>query len=141
MVAKVSPGEIFSRFSKEINQKGEKDIDTILSEISSKIIPGMLHWNHPNNIAWFPNLSPRAVVFGAMLENALNSIGFSWASSPALTELEQVIYHFHHQTHFFLFQVVQLIKLGSYFDNFSVAITSCTVASAANKLGTHFGRY
>lgn len=51
----------------------------------------MCHWSHPDNIAWFPNLLPRVLILGSMLETALNCIGFSWSSSPALTELEQVV--------------------------------------------------
>ena len=30
-------------------------------------------------------------VIGVMLEYALNCVGFSWASSPALTEMEQLV--------------------------------------------------
>ena len=91
IVGDVSPGDIFRQFAGELDKTGEKDMQKLLDEISAKIIPGMVHWNHPKNIAWFPNLSPRPVVFGAMLENALNSVGFSWASSPASAELEQVV--------------------------------------------------
>ena len=51
----------------------------------------MCHWSHPHYIAWFPNIHPRVTIIGSMLEYALNCVGFSWASSPALTEMEQLV--------------------------------------------------
>ena len=56
-----------------------------------KIIPGMCHWSHPHNIAWFPCIHPRVTIIGSMLEYTLNCVGFSWESSPALTEMEQLV--------------------------------------------------
>ena len=74
-----------------MNETGEKCFDEMLSEVWEKVVPGMCHWSHPDNVAWFPNLNPRVLTFGAMLETTLNCVGFSWSSSPALTELEQVV--------------------------------------------------
>ena len=91
MISDVKPGDVFNSFTPELNKEGEKDFDTILSEVWTKLVPGMCHWNHPNFIAWFPLVTPRVLIFGSMLELALSCNGFSWASSPALTELEQVV--------------------------------------------------
>ena len=56
-----------------------------------QIVPGMCHWSHPHNIAWFPCIHPRVTILGSMLEYSLNCVGFSWESSPALTEMEQLV--------------------------------------------------
>ena len=31
-------------------------------KVLEKIIPGMCHWSHPENIAWFPNIQPRVTI-------------------------------------------------------------------------------
>jgi len=86
-----APGKIFESFEGELSYSGQKNIKRLLQEVSEKIIPGMCHWSHPDNIAWFPNIQPRVTILASILENALNCIGFSWSSCPALTELEQVV--------------------------------------------------
>ena len=59
MIGDVVPGQVYESFSKNINEKGEHDLTVALDEIWEKIVPGMCHWSHPHNIAWFPNVHPR----------------------------------------------------------------------------------
>jgi len=55
------------------------------------IMPGMTHWNHPGWFAYFPcNNSPPSIL-GEMLTATLGAQGMSWVTSPAATELEQVV--------------------------------------------------
>ena len=91
VIGDVIPGQVYTSFTKCLQDKGEENIESTLNEILEKIIPGMCHWSHPHNIAWFPNVHPRVTIIGAMLEYSLNCVGFSWASSPALTEMEQLV--------------------------------------------------
>ena len=91
VIGDVIPGQVYTSFAKRLQDKGEENIETTLTEIVEKIIPGMCHWSHPHNIAWFPNVHPRVTIIGSMLEYSLNCVGFSWASSPALTEMEQLV--------------------------------------------------
>ena len=83
--------KVFKSFAKRLQDKGEENIESTLNEIMEKIVPGMCHWSHPHNIAWFPCIHPRVTIIGSMLEHSLNCVGFSWASSPALAEMEQLV--------------------------------------------------
>ena len=51
----------------------------------------MTHWNHPGWFAYFPcNNSPPSIL-AEMLTSAIGAQCMSWATSPAATELEQVV--------------------------------------------------
>jgi aromatic-L-amino-acid decarboxylase len=51
----------------------------------------MTHWNHPGWFAYFPcNNSPPSIL-GEMLTATIGAQGMSWVTSPAATELEQVV--------------------------------------------------
>lgn len=41
--------------------------------------------------AYFPALNSPASLLGDMLADGLNCLGFTWASSPAVTELEVIV--------------------------------------------------
>ncbi|XP_034255895.1 histidine decarboxylase isoform X2 [Thrips palmi] len=49
------------------------------------------HWQSPHMHAYFPALNSYPSLLGDMLADAINCIGFTWASSPAATELETVV--------------------------------------------------
>ncbi|KAJ8343595.1 hypothetical protein SKAU_G00309240 [Synaphobranchus kaupii] len=62
--------------------------DTIFNDIEKIIMPGVVHWQSPHMHAYFPALTSWPSLLGDMLADAVNCIGFTWASSPACTELE-----------------------------------------------------
>ena len=65
--------------------------DFIMKDIEYHIIPGITHWQHPRFLPFFPaQLSPSALL-GDTVANAFNQPGFSWACSPAASELETII--------------------------------------------------
>ncbi|KAE8750210.1 hypothetical protein FOCC_FOCC003018 [Frankliniella occidentalis] len=49
------------------------------------------HWQSPHMHAYFPALNSYPSLLGDMLADAINCIGFTWAASPAATELETVV--------------------------------------------------
>ena len=51
----------------------------------------MTHWQHPHFHAYFPAGNSYPSILGDMLSNALGCVGFSWAASPACTELETIV--------------------------------------------------
>jgi aromatic-L-amino-acid/L-tryptophan decarboxylase len=55
------------------------------------IVPGLSHWQHPNFFAYFPANSEYSAVLGDFMSTGLGVLGLSWQSSPALTELEEVV--------------------------------------------------
>uniref|UniRef100_A0A8C5HL56 Histidine decarboxylase n=1 Tax=Gouania willdenowi TaxID=441366 RepID=A0A8C5HL56_GOUWI len=65
-----------------------EDWDKIFSDIERVIMPGVVHWQSPHMHAYYPSLTSWPSMLGDMLANAINCVGFTWASSPACTELE-----------------------------------------------------
>ncbi|XP_066491107.1 histidine decarboxylase [Tiliqua scincoides] len=62
--------------------------DNIFNDIEKIIMPGVVHWQSPHMHAYFPALTSWPSLLGDMLADAINCLGFTWASSPACTELE-----------------------------------------------------
>ncbi|NXC70523.1 DCHS decarboxylase, partial [Anhinga anhinga] len=62
--------------------------DNIFGDIEKIIMPGVVHWQSPHMHAYFPALTSWPSLLGDMLADAVNCLGFTWASSPACTELE-----------------------------------------------------
>ncbi|KAM9645824.1 histidine decarboxylase [Trichechus inunguis] len=62
--------------------------DSIFGDIERIIMPGVVHWQSPHMHAYFPALTSWPSLLGDMLADAINCLGFTWASSPVCTELE-----------------------------------------------------
>ncbi|XP_062998861.1 histidine decarboxylase isoform X2 [Elgaria multicarinata webbii] len=62
--------------------------DNIFNDIEKIIMPGVVHWQSPHMHGYFPALTSWPSLLGDMLADAINCLGFTWASSPACTELE-----------------------------------------------------
>ena len=65
--------------------------DHIFSDLEQIILPGLSHWQHPNFFGYFPSNGELSSVLGDYLSTGLGVLGLSWQSSPALTELEEVV--------------------------------------------------
>ena len=57
----------------------------------ASFVPGLSHWQHPRFFGYFPANSLLASVLGDFASTGLGVLGLSWQSSPALTELEEVV--------------------------------------------------
>jgi aromatic-L-amino-acid decarboxylase len=90
VMAPVKPGEIRSQLPKSPPEKPEA-FDAIFADIDRLIAPGLSHFQHPRFFGYFPANSDLASVLGDYLSTGLGVIGLSWQSSPALTELEEVM--------------------------------------------------
>jgi glutamate/tyrosine decarboxylase-like PLP-dependent enzyme len=66
-------------------------LEDILSDVQSKIVPGVTHWQSPNFFGYYPSNGSTAGFLGEMLSGGFNIVGFSWITSPAATELEMVV--------------------------------------------------
>ncbi|KAG6925151.1 histidine decarboxylase [Chelydra serpentina] len=83
----VQPG--YMRAQLPDSAPGEPDSwDNIFGDIEKIIMPGVVHWQSPHMHAYFPALTSWPSLLGDMLADAINCLGFTWASSPACTELE-----------------------------------------------------
>uniref|UniRef100_A0A3Q2P3T7 Histidine decarboxylase n=1 Tax=Fundulus heteroclitus TaxID=8078 RepID=A0A3Q2P3T7_FUNHE len=65
-----------------------EDWENIFSDVEKVIMPGVVHWQSPHMHAYYPSLTSWPSMLGDMLADAINCVGFTWASSPACTELE-----------------------------------------------------
>ena len=65
--------------------------EAILHDLDEVILPGITHWQHPNFFGYFPSNGELSAVLGDYLSTGLGVLGLSWQSSPALTELEEVV--------------------------------------------------
>ncbi|XP_012059444.1 PREDICTED: histidine decarboxylase [Atta cephalotes] len=86
----VSPGYLRNVLPASAPVDGESWED-IFADVEKCIMPGVTHWQSPHMHAYFPALNSPASLLGDMLADAINCLGFTWASSPACTELETII--------------------------------------------------
>ncbi|XP_045457542.1 histidine decarboxylase-like [Melitaea cinxia] len=85
----VQPGYLHRRLPTEAPQLPEK-WDDIFKDVEDHIMPGLVHWQSPHMHAYFPALTSYPSIMGEMLSSTLNCLCFTWASSPAGTELETI---------------------------------------------------
>ncbi|XP_058502762.1 aromatic-L-amino-acid decarboxylase [Solea solea] len=86
----VEPGYLHSLIPTEAPVDPETYED-IIKDVERVIMPGVTHWQSPYFFAYFPASSSLPSILADMLCGALGCIGFSWAASPACTELETVM--------------------------------------------------
>ncbi|KAK0078786.1 hypothetical protein PV325_002105 [Microctonus aethiopoides] len=90
VTANVDPGYLRPLLPNEAPMKSES-WDEIMKDVEGKIMPGITHWQHPRFHAYFPSGNSFPSILGDMLSDAIGCIGFSWAASPACTELESIV--------------------------------------------------
>lgn len=90
VMSQVAPGAIKSQLPADAPQQPES-FDVILGDVERVILPGISHFQHPGFFAYFPANSLLSSVLGDYLSTGLGTIGLAWQSSPALTELEEVV--------------------------------------------------
>ncbi len=88
--SRVEPGAVRAQLSTTPPAQPES-FDNIFSDLEQIILPGLSHWQHPNFYGYFPGNSELSSVLGDYLSTGLGVLGLSWQSSPALTELEEVV--------------------------------------------------
>jgi aromatic-L-amino-acid decarboxylase len=90
VMSQVSPGAIRSRFPAAPPVKGGRLAEAIAS-LDELILPGVTHWNHPAFFAYFPSNTSYASILGDLASAGLGAQGMSWQTSPAATEVEEVV--------------------------------------------------
>ncbi|HRP08315.1 MAG TPA: pyridoxal-dependent decarboxylase, partial [Gemmatimonadales bacterium] len=86
----VRPGDIAGALPSAPPRLGES-FERVMEDFERIIVPGMSHWNHPGWMGYFPSSSSAPAVLGDMLTTAFSAVCMSWNTSPAATELEQVV--------------------------------------------------
>jgi aromatic-L-amino-acid/L-tryptophan decarboxylase len=90
VMSQVNPGEIKQRFAKTPPMQPES-LEALIQDVERDILPGITHWNHPSFFAYFPSNTELASVLADLLTAGLGTQGMSWQTSPAATELEEVV--------------------------------------------------
>lgn len=86
----VKPGYMRTLLPESAPVDGE-EWENIFKDIETVIMPGVTHWQSPHMHAYFPALNSFPSLLGDMLADGINCLGFTWASSPACTELETIV--------------------------------------------------
>lgn len=90
IVPAAPPGAVRRALPSAAPRQGES-FDAIFADFRETIVPGITHWGHPGWFAYFPaNASPPSML-GEFLTAGLAAQCMSWITSPAATELEQVV--------------------------------------------------
>lgn len=90
VLSQVEPNWLRERLPKSAPEQGE-DFSDILSDVDRLILPAVTHWNHPNFHGLFSTSTSAGGVFGEMLAAAFDNKAMLWRTSPASTELEDVV--------------------------------------------------
>jgi len=86
----VDPGDIAARLPASPPTQ-PVDAHAVLADLDEVIAPGISEVQHPMHFGWFPSNASLSSVLGDMASSGLGSLGISWESSPALTEVEEVV--------------------------------------------------
>jgi len=90
VMARTAPGEIRAQLPASPPENPE-NFDAIFRDMDRIVMPGLSHWQHPRFFGYFPSNGSLASVLGDYLSTGLGVLGLSWQSSPALTEVEEVV--------------------------------------------------
>jgi aromatic-L-amino-acid decarboxylase len=128
VLARVKPGEVRSALAPSAPEAAEP-LEAVLADFERVILPGVTHWNHPAFFAYFAISGSVPGILGELLSAALNVNAMLWRTSPAATELEEVV----------LDWLRQLLRLppafrGVIYDTASIA-SLCALAAAREAAG------
>jgi aromatic-L-amino-acid decarboxylase len=84
------PGDLKKSLPKSPPEKSE-DFAEIFSDVEKLILPAVTHWNHPNFHGLFSTSTSAPGIFGELLSAAFDMKAMLWRTSPASTELEEVV--------------------------------------------------
>ena len=90
VLAQTAPGEIKAKLPASPPLTPES-FDAIVSDVDRIVMPGITTWQHPRFFGYFPSNAVLSSVLGDYLSTGLGVIGLAWQSSPALTEVEEVM--------------------------------------------------
>lgn len=127
VLSQVEPNSLKSKLPVSAPTEGEQ-FDNIIKDVEQLILPAITHWNHPNFHGLFSTSTSSVGVFGEMLAAAFDQKAMLWRTSPASTELEEVVLNW-------LRQMMSLPEKfnGIIYDTASVS-TMHAIAAAREKL-------
>ncbi len=88
--ARVGPGDIRKSLPAIPPEQPEPFAD-VMRDLEAIVVPGITQVQHPMHFGWFPSNASLASVLGDFASSGLGTLGISWESCPALTEVEEVV--------------------------------------------------
>jgi aromatic-L-amino-acid decarboxylase len=90
VMSAAAPGEIRARLPRQPPEQGG-GARALPALLEADVLPGITHWNHPAFFAYFPSNTSYASILGDLACAGLGVQGMSWQTSPAATEIEEVM--------------------------------------------------
>ncbi|MEU9117181.1 pyridoxal-dependent decarboxylase [Streptomyces sp. NPDC048483] len=84
------PGSLLAALPSSPPEQAES-LGEMLADTWQVIVPGLTHWQHPAFLGYFPTNNSPASVLAEFVTAGLGVQGMMWSTSPAATELEQVV--------------------------------------------------
>jgi aromatic-L-amino-acid/L-tryptophan decarboxylase len=90
VMSQVQPGEVAALLPAAPPLQAE-GLDDVAADLERLVLPGITHWNHPGWFAYFPSNSDLSSVLADLVTAGIGSQCMSWQTSPAATEIEDVV--------------------------------------------------
>ena len=90
VLSRARPGEIRASLPASPPSSPEP-LSDIVRDFETTIVPGITHWNHPAFFGYFATSSSVPGILAEMLISTLDVKAMLWKTSPAATELEQLV--------------------------------------------------
>ncbi|MFF4952151.1 pyridoxal phosphate-dependent decarboxylase family protein [Streptomyces chattanoogensis] len=84
------PGSLLTALPSAAPEQPES-LEEMLADTWKFVVPGLTHWQHPAFLGYFPTNNSPASVLAEFVTAGLGVQGMMWSTSPAATELEQVV--------------------------------------------------
>jgi len=90
VMAQVKPGDIKKQLPTTPPERPEA-MESVLADLDRIVMPGLSHWQHPKFFGYFPGNALPAGILADFVSTGLGVLGLAWQSSPAVTEVEEVM--------------------------------------------------
>jgi aromatic-L-amino-acid decarboxylase len=90
VLAAIEPGSLKAQLPSTPPLQGEP-MEEIIADLDRLIVPALTHWSHPSFFAYFATSTSAPGIFGELLSAAFDNKAMLWRTSPASTELEEVV--------------------------------------------------
>ncbi len=88
--AAAEPGVVRASFP-EAPPQTPIEFDRLMVHLADRVGPGLTEVQHPMHFGWFPSNASLSSILGDITASGLGQLGISWESSPAITEVEEVM--------------------------------------------------